>query len=197
MITLLEPGLAAKQLVVEFNDPDPLVRIAALRAIRDQLPESERLAGSHLLRDPVRGVRIEAASLFAGYRNVLPPEDARAFDDVANEYRTAHLPNASMPEAAISLAEFEFRLGDDAAATKMYEHAVSVGPTFAPAHHAYALSLIRARQSDKALQHLRRAVELEPEVPRYTYVLGVALNSLGQPDAAIEVLRSARDALQG
>lgn len=193
MITLLEPGHAATQLVEQFNDPNPLVRIAALRAIGDQLPESERLAGSHLLRDPVRGVRLEAALFYADNVDLLPLEDARAFNIAADEYRDALLPNTSMPEAALSLAEFELRMDNDAAATKMYEHAVLVGPTFAPAHHAYALSLVRAGQSDKALQHLHRAFELEPEVPRYAYVLGVALNSLDQSDEAIAVLGGARE----
>jgi len=42
------------------------------------------------------------------------------------------------------------------------------------------------------LAELGAASELEPDNARYAYVYAVALNSLGQPDAAIALLSNAR-----
>ena len=49
----------------------------------------------------------------------------------------------------------------------------------------------RARQLPAALAELERAAELRPELPRYSYVLAVALNDVGQSDRALVVLRTA------
>ena len=54
------------------------------------------------------------------------------------------------------------------------------------------LLLVRAGRHDEALDELRQAAELAPEVARFSYVYAVALNSLGQPEAALEVLEQAR-----
>jgi predicted Zn-dependent protease len=47
------------------------------------------------------------------------------------------------------------------------------------------------QQPDLALGSLRRAVELEPEASRYTYVYAVALHSGGRVDEAIDLLQAA------
>jgi Tfp pilus assembly protein PilF len=194
MLTLLEPvppGPAADTITAQFEDPDPLVRIAALRAVRNVAPAIRMRTGSQLLRDPVRGVRMEAALTYAEFRDLLPIEDSRAFPEAADEYREAMLAAANTPDAALGLAEFENRLGNSADALRMYRHALVVGPNFAPAYHAYGLSLVRSGAQDEALENLRTAAELAPESPRYAYVFGVALNSLGDSDAAVDILGSA------
>src|SRR5206468_5671410 len=47
-------------------DPDPLVRSAAPRALRSSASPAALQSVALLLRDPVRGVRIEAARALAG-----------------------------------------------------------------------------------------------------------------------------------
>ena len=194
LLTLLKAELTDTQADIlrqQLNDASPLVRIAGLRALRRQ-PDDVRLkSGSALLRDPVRGVRIEAALTYIGVRDLLPIADARAFASAADEYRQSLLSSASMPDAALNLAQFEVDLGNAGAASKLYEHALRIGKDFAPAQHAYGLHLVRTNRATEALAHLRTAAELEPDMPRFVYVYGVALNSLGYADDALATLRTA------
>jgi tetratricopeptide (TPR) repeat protein len=196
MLTLLEPVQDAAQavdLLDQLESDEPLVRIAALRALQLQPDEVRLRSGSRLLRDPVRGVRIEAALTYAGYSELLSAQDAFAFTAAAREYREAMLASAFMPDAALNLAEFESRIGNIDDAERMYSHALRTGGDLAPVRHAYGLFLVRSGQHEAALEHLRRAAELEPHEARFSYVYGVALNSLGQPDNAIQVLVNARE----
>lgn len=71
----------------------------------------------------------------------------------------------------------------------MLRAAITASPRDAAAHHALGLVLTRLKQPDAALAEFRRATELEPAQARYQYVLAVALNSSGQRDEAITVLK--------
>ncbi len=51
--------------------------------------------------------------------------------------------------------------------------------------------LVRLGEPEAALDSLKKAVLLRPDVPRYAYVYGVALNSLKKPDQALSVLKKA------
>lgn len=195
MLTLLEPEpatLVAETIAKQLGDPDPLVRVAALRALQNQ-PSALRLqSGSQLLRDPVRSVRIEAARTFVEYRDLLPLADARAFPDAANEYRQAQLASASVPGSVLNLAEFESLSGNAEAASKLYRQMLALGDDFAPGRHAYGLWLVRNGQPEAALDHFRAAAEIEPDVPRFAYVYGIALNSAGLVEDGLAVLKRAR-----
>lgn len=196
MLSLLGPtdATASQEVLArQAGDTDPLVRIGLLRALRAQSPEVVANTGTHLLRDPVRSVRIEAALTFADYRDLLPLEDARAFISAAQDYRDAMLASAFMPDAAISLAGFESRLGNQSEAAGLYEHAIQTGENLARVQNAYGLYRVRSGDSQAALPHLKRAMEIEPDTAWFAYVYGVALNSLGQPDDAIAVLRGAHE----
>lgn len=194
MLTLLEPiddpsGL--KVLRQQLDDPNPLVRIGALRALRHQAPENRLDYGSHLLRDLIRSVRVEAALTYVEFRDLLPLDEARAFASAADDFREAMTVTAAMPDAALNLAEFETRLGNDNAASRMYEHALRIGADSASVQHAYGLYLVRKRNSDAALIHLREATRLAPRTPQFVYVYAVALNSLGQSNEAVRILADA------
>lgn len=195
MLSLLEPiqdSTDQAALLEHLDDPDPLVRIGTLRALRGQDADVRMRSGGHLLRDPIRAVRIEAVLTYVDFRDLLPIENARAFAKAADEYRDSMLESASMPTASLNLAEFESRLGNSAAASTLYEHAFKIGAYSGAVQHAYGLHLVRSGKQIAALEHLRRATELEPGVERFIYVYGVALNSLGYVDAAISTLRDAR-----
>ena len=194
MLTLLEPvgnPAAASVLRQQLDDPNPLVRTGALRALRFESPEIRLDYGSHLLRDPIRSVRIEAALTYAEYRDLLPLDDARAFAGAAKDFRDAMTATAAMPDAALNLAEFEARLGNNDAASRMYEHALRIGEDSASVQHAFGLYLVREGNPAGALAHLHQATRLAPDVPQFLYVYGVALNSLGQSNDALQVLADA------
>ncbi|MFK8053421.1 MAG: cytochrome c3 family protein [Woeseiaceae bacterium] len=194
MVSLLEPDQSAAvktTLWQQLDDPDPLLRIAALRNLRRQPAPTRWEKGVHLLSDPIRGVRIEAALAFVDDRQMLSYENAKAFAAAANDYRDSAIARLSTPEAALGLAAFETAMGNSRRADALYAQAVKVGDDFAPAHHALGLSQVRAGQQQLALAHLQRASELAPQNPRFIYVYGVALNSFGQPGVAIDVLSNA------
>ena len=200
MLSLLEPlrnPVDYATLAAQFDDPDPLVRIGALRALRNQPPELVMEKGGYLLHDPILAVRLEAALTYAQFRDLLPVDDARAFAEAAGEYRRAMLAGASMPGAALNLAGFESTLGDDAAAARLYEHALRIGKNNADVHNAYGLYLVRSGDPEAAIDHLRRAAELAPGTAWYAYVYGVALNSSGNPEDAVRYLAAARDRFPG
>ena len=194
MLSLLEPldtPADRHRLLGYLDNPEPLVRIGALRALRRQAPEVRLQYGSHLLRDPVRAVRIEAAMTYADEHDLLPLENSRAFPAALEEQRQAMRVAASMPDGALRLAELEARLGNADAAAKLYEHAMRIGDKLAPVQHAFGLHLVRVGRPADALLHLRRAMELDSSEPRFAYVYGVGLNSLGHTDNALDVLRRA------
>lgn len=188
----LQPSQAAT-LERALGDPNPLVRIGALRAAAGLPPESQLQMVVPLLDDDVRGVRIEAVSLLASFRGYLPPKIAASFAAAADEFRAAQMAVASRPQAHIALAEFEADLGDIPAALAHADQAARMAPDMALIRHSRGLLLVRADRKDEALAELREAARLAPEVGRFVYVYAVALNSLGYSEDAIRVLQEAID----
>ncbi len=216
----------------ELGSPDPQLRIAALRHLQSFPPEMRlRLPGAQLLSDPVRGVRMEAASTYAGMTDLLPLEAARAWPQAEEDLRSAYDSLANRPEALVALAAFETAqrdvtrainlleqalriepraanaranladarrlLGEEAVAEELLREGIALDNSVAALHHALGLSLVRSGEPDAALAELRQAAELAPDNPRFAYVLGIALNSLGRQAEAVKVLRAARDRFSG
>ncbi|OQZ00892.1 MAG: hypothetical protein B6D35_04720 [Candidatus Brocadia sp. UTAMX2] len=71
------------------------------------------------------------------------------------------------------------------------QNALEIAPESAPAHHALGLLMIRVGEHKSALRHLRKAALLAPENVQYSYVYGIALNSLEMSAQAISVLKRA------
>ncbi len=67
-------------------------------------------------------------------------------------------------------------------------------------HHALGLLLVREKRLPEAIVELGRAFELGADSPRYGYVYGIALNSIGETGSAIgvweQVLENTPDDLQ-
>jgi len=113
-----------------LQDPDGLVRSAALDAVSALAPADRVRLVPPLLRDTLRGVRIEAASALAAEAGQLAPVERPAFDAAAAEYRAAELANADRPESHSNLGALAARLGDRAAARREYETGLRIGPWF-------------------------------------------------------------------
>ena len=91
-------------------------------------------------------------------------------------------------EAQLNFADVLRQRGDEAAAERALRAALACGPQNAAAHHALGLWQVRAHQSKEAIVSLRKAVELAPNDPRFSYVLAVAIASGGDHDEAIRIL---------
>jgi tetratricopeptide (TPR) repeat protein len=86
-------------------------------------------------------------------------------------------------------------LGDDAGAIAKYEKAIELnqarGGRFSAAHVNLSAYYNRAGDPDKALQHARKAIELDPKSDRAWFQKGRADERLGSLDAAVDALNQA------
>jgi predicted CXXCH cytochrome family protein len=222
------PGPEAAGAVQQgLADADPLVRLGALRALR-WLPAAQTWPLAHgLLDDPVRGVRLEAASLLAAMpQDQLAPADRQRLARAVDDYVAAQRLNADRPEARVNLGNLYAQQGQSGAAEAEYLAARTLDPDFVPTyvmlaqlyarqtrdadgewivhealarlpdnpelHFTLGLNLVRQHQATEAIPEFARAAELDPANPRYAYVQGVALNSTGRTDDALEVLEAAQ-----
>ncbi len=174
-------------------DPNPLLRMGALRSVAT-LPTAGRVAlASGLLTDPILAVRIQAAQTLAEDEKHLSVEGSLALRGAMNEVRASLQSNAFLPGNALALAELESRVGNVSAANRAYQHALKVLPAMALTHHAYGLFLVRQKRLPEALIALEKASSLAPDNPRLIYVYAIALNSTGQGASALPLMAKARE----
>jgi Flp pilus assembly protein TadD len=181
-------------LQTELGNPDPLIRIAALRQLRSLPPELRmRLQGARLLGDPVRSVRIEAAATYAGMSDLLPIEEARAWSRAEVELRTAYESIANRPEALSALAMFEVDEQNIDRAVELYEQALRVEPSAVMARANLADILRRLGEEGRAEEILRQGLALEPTNAALHHALGLSLVRSGKSEAALVELRKAAE----
>lgn len=177
-----------------LGDPDPMVRIAALDMLEFVPARQIWPWASPLLADPVRGVRIRAASLLAAVPTAgQPPADRESFERAASEFIDAQRSNADRPEARATLGRFLARRGQTAAAEAEYRTALQFDPSYVAASINLA-DLYRqlGRDSDgEAL--LRAAIAVSPREAAPHHALGLTLTRLKMPNPALDELRQAAE----
>jgi predicted CXXCH cytochrome family protein len=114
------------------EDPDPLVRLAGVRAYspRDADDLWKRL--SPLLSDPVRGVRTAAASRLADFAlAILRKDEKEALTRALDEYRKSQEQVLDRAGPHMNLGNLAERLNDVAEAEEHYRHAMRLEPYMA------------------------------------------------------------------
>ena len=178
----------------ELGSPDPLVRIAALRQVRELPVEMRlRLPGARLLADPVRGVRIEAAATYAGLSDLLPLEDARAYGAAAAEFRSAYEYQASRPDALIALATFASAEGNINEAVRAYEQALRIEPRAVTARANLADVYRSLGDEGRAEGLLLEGLELDENNAALRHALGLSYVRSGRSEDALVELRRAAE----
>jgi len=99
--------------------------------------------------------------------------------------------------AYVNLADLYRLSGDEETARALLEQAIANNPQDPSAHFALGLSLVRADAPDDAFAELELAAEVAPNSPYYQYVIGIALNSSGERDRALETLTQVHDRFPG
>jgi predicted CXXCH cytochrome family protein len=97
----------------------------------------------------------------------------------------------------LNLADLYRAQGHESQARQLLLEARGVDPDDAAVELALGFSLVRTGQAADALEQFARAQKLQPDEPYYAYVLGVALNSGGDPERAQAVLTAARERFPG
>ena len=131
-----------------LRDPNPAVRLGALQSLGNTPLNARVSLAAPLLSDPVKAVRIEAASLLAAIpAGQLTPEQQAAFERASAEYVETQRYNADRAEARVNLGTFYGNRGDAARAEEEIKTAIRLEPFFIPAYVNLA-DLYRARGRD-------------------------------------------------
>jgi predicted CXXCH cytochrome family protein len=175
-----------------LTDPDPMVRISALDML-DIVPPAQLWSRvSPLLSDPVRGVRIKAASLLAAVPTASqPPGDRASFERAAAEFIAAQRLNADRPEARSALGHFLARRGLMAEAEAEFKAARRLSPLYAPAAINLADLYRQLGRDAEAESVLRAAIATSPQDAGLHHALGLTLVRLKRVDEALDELRRA------
>jgi len=194
MLTLLAAPFGVDEMAaveLALTDPDPLLRIAALRTLRPFPAETKLAIGGETLNDPIRSVRLQAAATFADIRDLLPLEQTRAFGRAAEEYRAAYTMLSSSPDALMNLGNFEIANGNLARATDYFEQALKIDVTFVPARLNLVDTLRQGQDETRVEELLRQGIAIAPSNAALRHSLGLSLIRTGQHEAGLSELRQA------
>jgi tetratricopeptide (TPR) repeat protein len=182
-------GLAAVR--VGLGDPDPIVRLGALRALSTAPPDLRRTLLWPLLDDRVRAVRINAARLLAVVPAAsLTVAEQGTLERVTAEWIDSQRQLADRPESPFNIATLRFDQGRTEEAEAGFRQSLKIDPTFVPAMLNLA-DLYRAGKRDaEAEALLRRAVSLEPANADAGYALALAQIRAGRREEAAQTLRT-------
>jgi tetratricopeptide (TPR) repeat protein len=176
-----------------LTDPVRAVRIEAARIMaavpRNMLSEQQRIIIDNAIDEYIDAQRVNADRPEAHINIGLVRLSLSQFESAEKSYLQAIKLDAESINARINLADLYRLQGQDDKAEKILNQALLIAPQNADVHHALGLLYVRNKQMVKALQSLSHANALQPDNHHYAYVYAVALNSDGQTDAAIALLK--------
>ena len=175
-----------------LGDPDPLVRLAALRALQPVPVERVWPLANRLLEDPVLGVRIEAAALLARMSpERLSPEDRNRLTKGIDAYVAAQQVNADRPEHRVNLGNLFQELRQPAKAEAEYVAARSLDPTFTPVYVGLAQLYGQQGREQEGERVLREGIARLPDGADLHHALGLSLvRQRRTADALAELARA-------
>jgi predicted CXXCH cytochrome family protein len=185
--TASEPAIKAA-----IADPDPLVRMAATRALPASMPRPIVEAMLPLLSDPMRAVRVETTRALAGMDpQTMTLEQRGAFTAAYQELIAAEMVDADRPEAHLNLGLIKARRHQLNDAEVEYRTALRLDPKFVPAM-ANLADLYRGLDKDReGAELLRAAIAIEPNNAAVKHSLGLSLVRQHNYAEALPLLREA------
>jgi tetratricopeptide (TPR) repeat protein len=149
-----------------------------------------------LLFDPVKAVRLEAATRLAGTpAEMLEQYQQEALAEALDEYREAMSYSLDFAHAGHNLGNLAARLGDAGLAEQNYEAALEIDDLFHPAKINLGILYNSAGRNQEAEQLFREVLAADPEQFEVAYLLGLLLAELDRIDEAVEYLGIASDGL--
>lgn len=192
----LSPELQVQWAAPLLEDRLMSVRIEAARVVsplRGLLPVAFENTFRNAERDLVDAMQAiaERPEAHGNLGNTLA--DAGNTDLAIAEFETALRLDARAIGPRSNLADLYRRLDRDADAETVLREGIELDPNAAALRHSLGLLLVRQERQEEGLNELRQAAELDAANARYLYVYAVALNSLGQAGAAVDLLTRGKD----
>ncbi len=176
----------------QIRADEPLLKMAAMRALALYPPEVRWQIGSASLDDDVRLVRIEAARVLAAESEMLAQGNRiPAFDYAMKELRASIELNSDRPTTIVSLGNLERDLGKVEAARHAYLEALRLQPNYVPASINLADLHRDLGNEDEVMRVLKEALLLSPNESALHHSLGLAQVRIGEISAAVESLERA------
>jgi len=171
-----------------------VVRIAVGKALAGaplaQLPADARTALERAFTEVERSFDVSASRAETHVERSAFELARGKLGDAEASLQTALRLQPCLTEAYLNLADVSRQRADEAAAERALRSALGCNPQSAAAHHALGLWQVRAHQTAAALASLKKAVQLVPTDPRFSYVLAVATASNGDRNEAIRILEA-------
>ncbi|MNZ89739.1 Beta-barrel assembly-enhancing protease [compost metagenome] len=160
-------------LVQGLHDSEPDVRLASASGLAGAPPAQRGEWLAHLLVDPLRAVRIEAARLLADVR--LSPAQTPIQASALAEYEASLRLHADRAESRVAMAALRQSQGRMVEARNELERALLQDPLNVQSYLNLA-DLMRAQGEDaQAAQLLRQGITRLPQTPLLHYALGLNL----------------------
>jgi tetratricopeptide (TPR) repeat protein len=173
-------------------DPDALIRRTAVAEFQQRNAARLVKAVAPLLKDPVLGVRIEAAATLAALpEGTLSEAQTQTLQPVLKDYLAALSFNEDMPSGRYNRANFEQTRGNDAEAEKQFRKALEMDDQFYLAGVNLSLLLSREGRKEEAEALLQKSLRTNPHSAPIAFNLGLLLAEMGRNAEAEASLRQA------
>jgi len=200
-VSLLEryDGPEARKAVIQaLADEESLVRRSAADRAWILSPEDRVRYVAPLLRDPVQGVRSQAARLLAETAGTNVKEnDEAALRDALGEFERAMRYEGDFASAGYNLGNLYAALGRPQDAEREYLRSLRIDPLFVRTRVNYAQLLSATGRNEEAERQLRAALDAEPHLPEAHYNLGLLLAEMGRLEESAGALERAAGAMSG
>ncbi|MFQ5961771.1 MAG: tetratricopeptide repeat protein, partial [Candidatus Methylomirabilales bacterium] len=172
-----------------LEDDDPLVRLSALSTLEVLEPKDRFSIAYPLLNDPIRMVRIEAASVLApAPRTMMTREQRASLDTAITEYIESQRVNADRPGSHLNLGVLYTRSGKFDKAEAAYRTALRIDPAFVQAYINLADLYRLEGRDDQGERILREALTIAPRDADVHHALGLLLVRQQRMSEAVKVL---------
>ena len=194
------PDLATRERRDAIDDTNPLVRIAALRVLPDELLRRFPQEVAARLQDSIRLVRMTTARRLAGAASRLIGAQYRdAFDRGMAEYRNAQEVMQERATAQLNLAGLSQTLGNSKATQKSLRTAMQLEPYLSGVRDKLARLIEQSGGNPEEIRKLRteeaellaRDCKLLPNSPVLQYRRGMLLYLMGEYNQARQALEQA------
>ena len=165
ILSRVSPDSALGSIVASAREADPLLRIAAARALQELPPDPATLARvKSLFEDPIRAARLDAFPWLIQFA----PQDRQLLshdvvEGLVREYVAAQKLVDDQPGAHVNLALLYDAFRQPEKAEAAYETALRLDPAFLPARNNFAMLLARQNRWDEAERQYRLAIVANPD----------------------------------